>query len=90
MLFYFEFQGIATLLTHLFTGMEKDIQGVQGVTPSKEVAQLAAVGNITPQQGTDGSRDATHSAHTLGNPSRPALHLSSLSLKETPQRALQH
>lgn len=39
MLFYFEHQGVATLLIHLLPGMEKEVQEVQGVTPrEKKVA----------------------------------------------------
>lgn len=45
-------------MTPLFTGMEKEVQEVQGVTPREEVAQLASVRSITPQLGTDASGDA--------------------------------
>lgn len=49
MLFYFEHQGVATLLTHLLPGMEKEVQEVQGVTPrEEEEAKLEPVRSVSP------------------------------------------
>lgn len=74
-------------------GMEKEVQEVQGVTSREEVAQPAPVGRATPPAGNRwlwGCTVTQLRSASRGNPSRPALHLSSLSLNETPQRVLQH
>lgn len=74
-------------------GMEKEVQEAQGVTSREEVAQPASVGRATPPAGNRwlwGCTVTQLRSAPRGNPSRPALHLSSLSLNETPRRALQH
>lgn len=66
--------------------------GSPGCHPQGGDGPAGVSGECHPYLGTDGSRDAV--AHprfvSHGNSSRPALHLSSLSLREPPQCPLQH